>query len=283
MSRRFTRRTGSAPRPDKTDAAGSARSADRLPLWRRCAIVLSLIGFVMFFLPVFGRILNLANEAAMLGFLLLIVVFLKWPRFLELLRHIWSRRFGKLLLSVSGLGLAALLILVLTLCVQVASCLREKPKEPCPTVIVLGCQVRGETPSLLLSCRIEAAEAYLTEHPEAVSILSGGRGAGEDISEAECMYRALTARGVDPARLRLEDESGVTLENLRNSRALMEREGLEGPVVIVSNDFHVCRALKIAADVGLEAQGLAAPSLWFSRPTYILREALAIVKYIFSK
>ena len=59
----------------------------------------------------------------------------------------------------------------------------------------------------------------------------------------------------------------------------MEREGLTGPAVIVSNDFHIFRALKMAEDVGLDAQGLAARSMWYSRPTYVLREALAMVKY----
>ena len=279
MSKRLPRRRSSAPRPIKKAAPGGARSAERIPLWRRCGILLSLLGFVIFFLPVFGRILNLANGAAMLGFLLLIAVFLKWPRFLELLRRIWSRRAGKLLLSVTGLGLAALLGLVLVLCCRVAACLRERPTEPCPTVIVLGCQVRGSTPSLLLSYRIQTAGDYLEENPESVAILSGGQGAGEDISEAECMFRALTARGIDPARLYLEDASGNTQENLQNSRTLMEREGLEGPVAIVSNGFHVRRALIIAGDLGLDAQGLAAPSHWYSRPTYVLREALAIIAY----
>ena len=93
------------------------------------------------------------------------------------------------------------------------------------------------------------------------------------------MYQGLTARGIDPARLRLEDASSVTLENLRFSMELMEREGLEGPVALISNDFHLYRALTMAEDLGLEAQGLAARSNWYSRPTYILREALALVKY----
>lgn len=264
-------------------AAREQNAAQPLPRWRRWMILLSLLGFTVFFLPVFGRILNLANAAAMVGFLILALVFRFWPGFLELLRRIWGKRLGKLFLSVTGLGLAALLLILLVLCCQVASHLRDQPEEPCPTVIVLGCQVRGSAPSLLLSCRIDAAADYLNENPKASAILSGGRGAGEDISEAACMYRELTARGIDPARLRLEEDSTVTLENLKNSKALMEREGLSGPAVIVSNDFHICRALKMAADIGLDARGLAAASHWYSRPTYVLREALAMVKYYFVK
>ena len=48
---------------------------------------------------------------------------------------------------------------------------------------------------------------------------------------------------------------------------------------MVSNDFHVYRAVQMAQDQGLEAHGLAAPCSWYSRPTYILREALALTAY----
>lgn len=255
------------------------KPAEGLPLWRRLAILLCLLGFVVFLCPVVARIVNLANVSAMAGFLILAAVFRWWPNFLGLLRRIWTRRLGRVLLVVTGLALASLLVLVLVLCCEVAACLREVPEEPCPTAIVLGCQVRGTTPSRLLSYRIQAAADYLNDNPGAAAILSGGQGAGESVSEARCMYDSLVARGIDPARLYLEEDSTITLENLQNSKALMEREGLSGPAVLVSNDFHIFRALTMAGDIGLDARGLAAKSLWFSRPTYVLREALAMIKY----
>lgn len=250
-----------------------------MPRWRKLLAGLCLLGFLIFLCPVFARIVNLANVAAMVGFLALAAVFLWWPQVLRVLARIWKRPWGKPLLLLSGVGMLALAVLLLVLCCAVASKLRAAPREPCPTVIVLGCQVRRSQPCLLLSYRIRAAADYLNEHPEAVAILSGGQGPGEDITEAACMYRELTARGIDPARLRLEEQSSVTAENLRYSMALMEREGLSGPALIISNDFHIYRALKMAEDLGLQAEGLAARSNWYSRPTYILREALALVKY----
>jgi uncharacterized SAM-binding protein YcdF (DUF218 family) len=242
-------------------------------------ILLCLLGFTVFLLPVFRGILNLANEAAMAGFLLLAAVFRWWPDFLRLLNWFWSRRWGRVLLLATGLGLLALVLLLLVLCCEITAQLRAVPEQPCPTVIVLGCQVRGSAPSLLLSYRIEAAADYLREHPESAAILSGGRGSGEEISEAACMYNSLVGRGIDPARLYLEERSTTTQENLSFSAELMEREGLRGPVALISNDFHIFRALSIAEDQNLPAQGLAARSSWYSRPTYILREALAMVYY----
>lgn len=268
----------------KREAQGQAKAraeaAPRLPRWRLALILLALLGFLIFFFPVFGGILNPVNLGAMLGFLALAAVFRWWPAFLELLRRLWSRPWGKLLLLVSGVGLLALTLLVLVLCGMVLARLHAVPEKACPTVIVLGCQVRGTTPSLLLSYRIEAAAAYLEANPGSVAILTGGKGSGEKISEAECMYRSLAERGIDPARLYKEEEATDTLENIRYSMAVMEREGLSGPVALVSNDIHICRAERMAADLGLEACGLAAKTSWYSRPTYVLREALALAYYL---
>jgi len=251
----------------------------RLPLWRGIGLILCLLGFAVFLAPVFRHILNIANGGAMAAFVLLALILWQWEGFLRLLRWLWSRWWGKLLLIVSGLGLASLVLLLLVLCGLVISGMRQSPKRDCPTLIVLGCQVRGSSPSLLLYYRIEAAAEYLTEHPDAVAVLSGGQGPGEQISEARCMYQGLVRRGIDPSRLYMEDRSTVTRENLKFSTALMAENGLQGPVVIVSNDFHIYRAMLMAEDQGIDAEALSARSAWYSIPTYVLREALALIKY----
>ncbi len=257
----------------------NGQNQGRRTLWQLLLTGLCLLGFVVFLLPIFGGILNLANVVAMCGFLLLAAVFFWWTALARLLRRIWRHGWGKVLLAASGAALLALALVLAGLCAKVVSHLHDVPEKPCRTVIVLGCQVRGSTPSLLLRYRVQAAADYLTEHPEAVAVLSGGQGSGEDVSEAESMYRSLVQLQIDPARLYLEDASRDTAENLRFSMALMEREGLSGPVAIVSNDFHIGRALTIAEDLGLQAEGLAARSMNYSRPAYVLREALALVKY----
>lgn len=259
--------------------AAPRQSKARLPRWRVLLTALCLLGFLAFFAPVFAGILNPANLAAMGGFLALAAAFLFWPGLLRLLKRLWSRRLTRILLLLSGVGLLALVLLLGVLCCQVISCLHAAPSTSCPTVIVLGCQVRGTVPSLLLRYRIDAAADYLEANPQAVAVLSGGMGPGEDVSEAACMFRCLTERGIAPERLYLEERSSSTLENLRFSQALMEREGLAEPVLLISNDFHLFRALQMAEDVGLSAQALAARSNWYSRPTYVLREALAWVAY----
>ena len=59
-------------------------------------------------------------------------------------------------------------------------------------VIVLGAHVRGTVPSRALRKRLDCAKAYAEENPDTIFFLSGGQGSGEDITEAEAMYRYLT-------------------------------------------------------------------------------------------
>ena len=66
---------------------------------------------------------------------------------------------------------------------------------------------------LTLARRLDAALAYLEENPKAYVVVSGGQGAGEDISEAEAMRRYLAARGIEESRILMEDKSMSTLEN----------------------------------------------------------------------
>ena len=144
-------------------------------------------------------------------------------------------------------------------------------------LIVLGCQVRGTEPSRMLRQRLDAALDYLNEHPDAIAIVSGGKGPGEDISEAECMSAWLTAAGIDPGRIILEDQATSTMENLRFSLALMEPNST---VAIVSNEFHLYRAGQMAQKLGLEAALIpASTELPILLASYSLREIFAVWKF----
>lgn len=160
---------------------------------------------------------------------------------------------------------------------------RGDAEEKCDYIIVLGCQVNGTTPSLSLSDRIAAAFRYLEENPNVKAVLSGGQGENEDITEAECMFRELTARGIAPERLFLEESSTSTWENLKFSLALIEEKTGEKPetVGILSGDYHLLRAGLFAKDFGVEAVGIPAKTgMPTIRINYFLREVAGIWHYI---
>ena len=125
----------------------------------------------------------------------------------------------------------------------VVSMMGAKGEAGLDYIVVLGAHLRGDRPSNALLWRIDAAEDYLRANPGTRAVLSGGQGADELISEAQCMYNVLTARGIDGGRLLLEDKSRDTNENIRNSLALMEEDAT---FAVVTNNFHVFRAVKLA-------------------------------------
>ena len=149
-----------------------------------------------------------------------------------------------------------------------------------PYCVVLGAKVNGETPTLSLEERLIAAKDYLEKYPQAKAVLSGGQGSGENISEAECMRRYLTGRGIAADRLLLEDRSTTTGENLANSFAKIRADGGDptGRVAIVSSEYHLCRAERIAESNGCtEPVGVAAHTGWpVLRINYFIREAFGM-------
>jgi uncharacterized SAM-binding protein YcdF (DUF218 family) len=174
-----------------------------------------------------------------------------------------------------------LLAAAVTGCFVYRGCLGDADKD-CDYVIVLGAGVNGTVPSLSLRERINGAYAYLTAHPDAICVVSGGQGANELISEAECMCRELKAMGIDESRIWLEDKSTSTRENLRFSLALIEsRIGTRPQTVgLVSSEYHLFRAGLFAADEGVQAVGIPAKTSWLSlRINYFLREIVAVWAY----
>lgn len=144
-------------------------------------------------------------------------------------------------------------------------------------LMVLGARVKGTVPSLSLQYRIDAAARYLVEHEETIVIVSGGQGPDEDISEAEAMRRGLVALGIEEARIILEDQSTSTYENIIFSKKMIP-SGLETGL-LVTNDYHLYRAGRMAKKAGLVVTGLPAKTPKVVIVKSYVREYLAITKH----
>ena len=58
---------------------------------------------------------------------------------------------------------------------------------------------------------------------------------------------------------------------------IIRREKLCPKLALVSNEFHIYRAMSIARKLGFDAYCLPAKTAWWLFPTYFVREVLAIV------
>ena len=180
----------------------------------------------------------------------------------------------------ASVALALGAVLLIAAEIPIVSAAVQQPGADARYVIVLGAAVYGETPSVTLEHRLEGAVRCLAMNPEAKAVVSGGQGAGEDISEAECMRRYLSEHGIAPERILIEDRSTSTKENLAFSKAVIEADGgTTDRVVIVSSGYHLYRAQKTAEQLGMRAGGAAGSDGY---PIYMfgmyLREAAAVWK-----
>lgn len=148
------------------------------------------------------------------------------------------------------------------------------------TVIILGSRVYGEKPSIALKERLDVAYEYLKQNPETYCVVSGGQGRGEDITEAECMYRYLKDKGIEESRIFKEDKSTSTRENLKFSLDIIEKNNLPTEIAIATSEYHQYRASIIAKKIGIESKAISAKTAKWLFPTMYLREIYGILHEI---
>lgn len=152
-------------------------------------------------------------------------------------------------------------------------------------LLVLGTTVDGTEPSPMLADRIHAAYTFLTEHENVICIVSGGKGDETNLSEARCMYNALTELGISPDRIIMEDQAASTVENFSFSLKLIEGQTGTRPqrIGVLSSEFHLLRANMIAKREGITAVTIPAkttdPGTFWG---YFLREIVLVWYYAIS-
>ena len=224
----------------------------------------------------FKGIINIGNVCGVSGSLALIVYGVRYPAVHQLVLRLWHNRPARAGLLIFAAAVAGMTALVCVAAVSVLQAGSSHIPENTPAV-VLGCSVKGKRPSRILQERIDAAVAYMAEHPQSVCVLSGGQGKGEDIPEAECMYQEMVRSGVDPQRLYMESESVNTQQNLAYSEKILEELGLTGKVTVISSGFHLYRGRFWAEKAGYGTYGYGAATDWRYLPTYFLREIIAVI------
>lgn len=144
-------------------------------------------------------------------------------------------------------------------------------------LIVLGAQLKQSGPSRVLQMRLDKAYDYLIEHEDTRVIVSGGQGPDEPDTEAEGMYQYLVKKGIDSARIIKEDKSRNTVQNIEFSSQCLDKENHR--VGIVSNNFHIFRAVNLAKHAGFKhVSGMAAPSELALLPNNMFREFFGVLK-----
>lgn len=180
--------------------------------------------------------------------------------------------------------LISVVVILIANFIVIVSIAQTRPKfEQADVAIILGAAIN--TPALTNRTieGIRLAEAGRVD----LLVLSGGKISDSDISEAEFMQKVIKrfSDGVEINYI-LEEESGTTYENIRNSKALLQERGIEAnaSVVIVSDEYHLARGVLLAKRAGFDKVYWTAPEpSYYSRENlrfYYFREFMAMLNYI---
>lgn len=143
-----------------------------------------------------------------------------------------------------------------------------------PVVIVLGAGLSpGGTPSPYLTRRLDAAR-QLYENGTVTSILLTGDSTSIGHDEVGAMQRWLLDAGVPEDALLIDGEGVDTLASCTRARDVFDITR----ALVVTQDYHLPRALFLCQQVGIDADGVPVSSEGRNTTRFRLREIPAIVK-----
>ena len=145
-------------------------------------------------------------------------------------------------------------------------------------VVVLGAGLQADgTPSHMLEDRIKVGVSVL-EATGAEYILMSGDHSDQYYNEPAAMKKYAENMGVDPSRILVDGKGYSTYESM--TRVISEF-GFD-KVVVVTQEYHLYRAIYIARDAGIETVGVCADLRPYSgQSTRDMREILARIKDFF--
>lgn len=174
------------------------------------------------------------------------------------------------------IGCAALFLFFFAIIIVILSSMIPATFEELSVIIILGACVRGKVITGALQKRLDKGVDYLLSHENTKVIVSGGKGKGEEVTEAFAMKNYLLDKGIDSERIIMEELSRSTEENLKYSFSYIKN--VNEKVGIVTNNFHLYRSMKIAKRIGYKnVVGIGAgvdPILFLN---YLVREFFAVV------
>lgn len=150
------------------------------------------------------------------------------------------------------------------------------------TIIVLGGGIVHDRPNKFLQLRLDKAIEIMKKHKNIKCIVSGSQGIDEDFTESYVMKKYLVENGIEKKRVFEEDKSFDTIQNIKYSKEIIEKEKLSKNIIIITNPYHTYRSHIIARELGLEDITISSdtpdePSRFF----HYVREVFSHFKVIF--
>lgn len=192
-------------------------------------------------------------------------------------------RVGSLVGRLIAAAILAFVLLVVSTAVAIWWTARQDHRPHSDAIVVLGSAQYNGRPSSIFQARLEHALALYRQGVAPVVVTVGGKKAGDQFTEAEAGRDYLNQNGI-PANALLAVQVGVdTLQSMQAAAEAFRQRGWH-TAVLVSDPWHVMRAVRMADDAGIAAVGSPTrqgPAVQ-TRATqfrYILRETAAYLLY----
>ena len=144
-------------------------------------------------------------------------------------------------------------------------------------IIVLGAGVWGDKPSPMLEDRLLEAINLYNNNVSSKIIMSGDHGR-EEYDEVNIMKEFAIEKGIPSENIFMDHAGFSSYESIYRAKEIFRAK----KVIIVTQKYHLYRALYIANELGLEAYGVGADPRKYVGATYReLRETLARNKDFF--
>ena len=137
-------------------------------------------------------------------------------------------------------------------------------------VLVLGMRLKKNRINSLYQQRLDKAAELLSSQPSLSIIILGGLTGNATITEAQAGKNYLLQKGILEDQILTEHQSRHTLENLKSAQKLITKLDAKN-IALITNRFHLYRALMLAKGFKLYAAPCAAENLISYKLSTIVR------------
>lgn len=159
--------------------------------------------------------------------------------------------------------------------------------EECDYMILLGGGIdkNGKLPKSVQK-RVDKAAEYLVLHKDTICVVTGGQLKFTNFPEAPELKRQLVLRGIDENKILTDSKALDTIQNFQNSCEILSKETgkttqeiLDSKIVVVTSNFHLRRAERLASRMGFsDIKGVGSRLPWIYVPHMYVREICAYLK-----
>ncbi len=185
----------------------------------------------------------------------------------------------RIIKAITGIILSALAVIALINGIVIAASLpyiktADEVADSCDSVIIPGSPVYRDEPKPILKDRLDCG-IELIENGKAKTILMTGDGGGKYYNEIIVMVNYAEKNGVPEDAILIDETGYSTYESIYN----MKQDRDFDKVIIVTQRYHMYRAIFIARRMGIDAYGVACDNNEYGYVFYRhSREILARVK-----